>query len=118
MDLAGLQQLLHVLVHVHKVNALHALAGGLVDGVWPVHQVQVDVVQLQLAQGVQQRLLDFLVVVHGQLCGHEDLLSGNAGILDALADLGLVLVERSRVNVSVAVLKSNFAGVGGVTGVG
>lgn len=72
----------------------------------------VEVVQTKLLQGIVQRGLNLLglVAVVPQLGGDEDVLALQAGdlgegLLDALADLALVLVDLGQVQVAVAGLE-------------
>ncbi len=60
-----------------------------------MHEVQVQILQAEVLQGVLDGELDvFRVVVQlEELGSDEDLLTGNAGLLNTLADLGLVTVS-------------------------
>lgn len=77
----------------------------------PVDQVEVEVVQLQLGEGVVQGLLDVLraVGVVPQLGGDEEVLALDAELLDALVqalgNLLLVLVDLGQIEVAVASLE-------------
>jgi hypothetical protein len=56
-----------------------------------VHEVEVEVVGAEVLEGDVEALLDAVVVRAPKLGGEEELLAGDAGRLDALADLLLVL---------------------------
>lgn len=73
-----------------------------------MHEVEVKVVGTELLQGVLDGKLDVLGVVVDleELGGDEELLSGDAGGLDTLSDLTLVLVTPS------TAVRSALIGVG------
>lgn len=81
------------------------------EGNGPVDQVEVEVVKLELGEGVVEGLLDVLgaVGVVPQLGGDEDVLALEAKVLQALVktlcDLLLVLVDLGQVKVAVARLQ-------------
>lgn len=58
----------------------------------PVHQVEVEVLDAELVEGVLNGLADVVVVELEELGGDPDLLAGNARELDTLSDFVLVLV--------------------------
>lgn len=60
----------------------------------PVHQVQVEVLKPELAESVLDCQRDVLgvVVQLEKLRGDKDFLTGDAGVLDALANFGLVTI--------------------------
>lgn len=78
----------------------------------PVDEVQVDVVETELAQGLVEGMSDVLGLVHvvPELGANEEVLALQGGILlevvaDGITDLLLVLVEGSAVQVPVADLE-------------
>lgn len=80
---------------------------------WPMNEVEVKVVELQLGQCFVQSSLDIarLVLVIPQLGGNEDVLTlqaRNIGqcALDALSDLFLVAIDLGQIKVAVACLES------------
>ena len=83
-----------------------------------MQQIEVDVVDAQPAQaGVEADLRGVVAVVaHPQLGGDEDLVAGDAGAADALADLALVVVGGGRVDQPVAVTQRGLDGGGGLLG--
>lgn len=87
----------------------------------PVDQVEVDVVDLELLQGVLKRPDDILVAVQvvPDLGADENILALDRGvlleeILDGIADLVLVLVEPGAIQVSVSGLESTSDSVVGL----
>jgi hypothetical protein len=72
-----------------------------VGGAGPVHQVEVDVIGLEVLEGGINSLSDALVPGVVQLGGEPDLFAGHTGVLDTGTDLGLVAVSQSSVNVAV-----------------
>lgn len=118
-DLAGGRQLLHLLPGLDEVPVRQVL--GLVVGVGragPVHQVQVDVVDAQVLEGGVDAVLDAVVPGVVQLGGNPDLLAGDAGVLDALANLGLVAVGEGGVDVPVALEQGVLDGLTDFVGLG
>lgn len=101
-----LARLLLVLGEQHLADG--ALQG---EGHGPVDEVEVEVVELQLGEGVVEGLLDVLgaVGVVPQLGGDEKVLTLDAKLLDALVQtlghLLLVLVDLGQVEVAVAGLQ-------------
>jgi hypothetical protein len=83
-----------------------------------VHQVQVNIVGLQVLEGVVNGLRDTLVPGVVELGGEPKLGTGNTGVLDAVADFLLVFVGGGSINVAVAVLESNLDGVADLVGLG
>lgn len=89
--------------------AAHVADEGEGDG--PVDQEEVEVVELQLGEGVVEGLLDVLGAVRivPQLGGDEDVLALEAeflqALVQALGDLLLVLVDLGQVEVAVASLE-------------
>lgn len=67
-----------------------------------MHQVQIDIVHAQILERRLNALLYLVVPGVVQLGGEPDLVAGHTGIADACANLGLVAVGQSRVNVAVA----------------
>lgn len=71
----------------------------------PVHQVQIDVFQIEVLQAGIQSLRNARVPRAPKLCGNEDIRALETGrgeaVLDTLADLVLVAVDVGGVNVSV-----------------
>lgn len=103
LDLAGVNQLLHLAPGVHKVPVVVHLLGVSLDKTGgPVHQVEVNVGGIQVLERRIDSLGDMLVPVVVQLGGEPDLLAGNAGGLDTLANLLLVTVGICGVDVSIA----------------
>lgn len=90
----------------------------------PVDQVEVEVVKLQLGEGVVERLLDMLraVGVVPQLGGDEKVLSLETKVLQALvetlSDLLLVLVDLGQIKVTVSGLQGLVDADGNLTGLG
>ena len=77
-------------------------------------QIQVDVVEAEFAQahveGVQGLVVAVLVVP--DLRGDEHVLARQPGPGDALADAGLVVVERGGVDMAVAGFQGDLHGIG------
>ena len=67
------------------------------DGNGPVHEDQVNVVGLELLQGLVHGLSNVLVVHVVNFGGQEEGLSGNTSILDTVSDFGFVSVGLSAV---------------------
>lgn len=135
------EQLLHVLdAEVGDTNVLHAarsgellhllpgldevpvgevlLEVGGVGGRGPVDQVEVDVVGTEVLEGRGDALFDTLVPRVVELGGDPDLLTRNAGVLDALTDLGLVAVCESSVDVAVSSEERSLDGLTNLVGLG
>ena len=68
-------------------------------------QPQVDTVESQRGKARVERFPLSPRVALRQLCGHEELCSGHAALLDRLPDLGLVAIHGCRVDVPVAHLE-------------
>ena len=66
----------------------------------PVHEVEVNVVELQALQGRVNPLRDTLVPWVVELGGDPDLASGNARVDDTLTNFVLVAVSKSTTIVS------------------
>jgi hypothetical protein len=83
-----------------------------------VDQVEVDVVEAQALEALLQRAPGLVVAmgVVEALRGHEDLVAGQAGGPDRLADALLVAVGRRRVDVAVAGPERAAGDGGGVLG--
>lgn len=60
----------------------------------PVHEVQVEVLDIELVECVLDSLADMVVVEFEELGGNPDFLTRNTGKLDTLTDLVLVLSAR------------------------
>lgn len=75
-----------------------------------MHQVQINIVQTQVLQGSLETLFDASVVRAPQLGSDEQILALDDtrinGLLDTLADLVLIAIAQSTVNVAVAHLNS------------
>jgi hypothetical protein len=75
-----------------------------------VHQIEVNIVKTQVLQAGFETLLNAVVVRAPQLGGDEEILalddSSVNGLLDALANLVLVTIAESTVNVTVTRLNS------------
>jgi hypothetical protein len=84
----------------------------------PYHKVQVDVVKAQALQRAVDTLLHALVPWVVELGGDPDLLTRNAGILDALTNLLLVAICQGSVNVAVASLEGRLDSVANLTRLG
>jgi len=67
-----------------------------------VHEVQINVVDTQRLQRGVNTLVDPLVPWVVELGGDPDLLSRNPRVLDPLADLSLISIGKSCVDVSVS----------------
>ena len=118
-DLAGGRQLLHLLPGLDEVPVGQVL--GLVFGVGragPVNQVQVDVVDIEVLQGGGNAVLHTVVPGVVQLGSDPDLVTGNAGVLDTLADLVLVTVGEGSVDVAVALQQGILDGLADFIGLG
>jgi hypothetical protein len=86
-------------------------------GIWQTyHEVQVNVVEAKALERRGNTLLDLLVPWVVQLCSDPDLLTGNAGVFDALTDLLLVAVGKSGIDVAVTTLKSGLYCIADLTG--
>jgi hypothetical protein len=79
------------------------------------HEVQVNVVEAKALERRGNTLFDLLVPWVVQLCSDPDFLTGNAGVFDALADLLLVAVGKSGIDVAVTALKSGLYSVPDLT---
>lgn len=75
-----------------------------------MHEVQVEVVGTQCIKRLLQTLGGIGLVRVPQLGGDENLLARDTGIIDALPDLVLILVNERSVNVTVPVLESEGDG--------
>lgn len=118
-DLAGGRQLLHLLPGLNEVPVGQVLGQVLgVGRAGPVDQVQVDVVNTEVLQGGVNALLHAVVPGVVQLGGDPDLLTGNAGVLDTLADLVLVAVGEGSVDVAVALQQGDLDGLADLIGLG
>lgn len=112
LGLSALNQLLHRLVGIHKVDILgdhlsvgvllKQLFGGL-ECSWPVHEVKVDVIEAEVLERGIESWLDggWSVGVVPELGGDEELLARNVRLLDGAADCWLGAVDTGSVNVSV-----------------
>jgi hypothetical protein len=61
-------------------------------GTGPVHQIQIDIIKLQIFEGRVDALLDAFVPWVVELCGDPDLAPWDTGVLDALANLFFVAI--------------------------
>lgn len=82
-----------------------------VDGLGPVHEVEIDVVGSEALEGFVDGFGDAALVGVIQFCGEEELVSWDAGGLPAGSYFGFVLVGGGGVDVSVAVLQCGFNGL-------
>lgn len=106
LHLARIQQLLQLPPRVNKVPVRVVLLQVVgVCGAGPVHQIQVQVVGLQVLEGLVETLCDALVPWVVQLRRKPDLGAGHARGLDAVTDFLLVAIGECRVDVSVARLQ-------------
>ena len=80
------------------------------------HEVEVDVINTERFQGRLNALLDALVPRVVQLGCDPDLFTRHARILNALANLGLVSVRERSIDVTIALLKSDFDGIANLIG--
>ena len=120
-DAGGLNNLVeHLRVevrHAHRLQLTHPLQlRELLEGLHvcpvlrprPVHEVQVHEVEVQALERLFIGLGHALLVVVPQFRGHEQLFTGDVasldGVVDRLAHLDLVVVQRSGVDVAVAQL--------------
>jgi hypothetical protein len=80
----------------------------------PVEEVEVEVLEAEVLEGVLDGERDVLrvVVELEELGGDPELVTGDASLGDALTDLGLVAVSPRAVDVLVAVLESVLDGLG------
>lgn len=118
-DLAGGRQLLHLLPGLDEVpvrQVLRQVVG--VGGAGPVDQVEIDVVDIQVLQRGGKAILHAVVPGVVQLGGDPDLVAGNAGVLDALADLMFVAIGESSVDVAVALQQGVLDGLAHFIGLG
>lgn len=112
LSLSGLNQLLHSLVsldivdilsdHLSVVVLLEELVRGL-ECSWPVHQVEIDVIESKVLQRSIEGWLDggWGVGVVPEFSGDEELLAWDLGLGDGTADGWLGAVNAGSVNVSV-----------------
>ena len=80
-------------------------------GTNPVHEVKVDVLELELAEGLAASAFNVIVAIVPQFGGDVKLLTldtGGNALSDCLANLLLVGVDVSGVNVTIAVLKDGL----------
>lgn len=89
-----------------------------VGGRGPVHQVQVDVVGLEILERRVDALFDAFVPWVVELGGDPDLLAGDTGVLDTLTDLSLVAVGKGGINVAVAGEESGLDSIPDLVGLG
>ena len=82
-----------------------------IDGLGPVHEVEVDVVGSKTLEGFVNCFGYAALVGVVQLCGQEELVSWDAGGLPAGSYFGFVLVGGGGVDVAVAVLQCGFNGL-------
>ncbi|KAH3662179.1 hypothetical protein OGAPHI_005427 [Ogataea philodendri] len=124
-DFAGVQQLLHGfpgvdIVDICWLGRRRLQKGSLVAGKRIMHQIQVNVIQLELFQALLQSRQHILWSVVGipQLRGDKDIFTVDAAVLDSIAHLGLIAVDGGSVDVLVAVFqgvldsKSHLVGLG------
>ena len=81
-----------------------------------MHQVQVDVVNTEILERRGDALFDALVPWVVELGCDPDLLTGDTRVLDTLADLGLIAVCESSVNVAVSGKESGLDGLADLVG--
>lgn len=84
----------------------------------PVDEVEVNVVGAEVLERRGDALLDVLVPWVVKLGGDPDLLTGDARVLDALANLVLVAVGEGSVDVAVASVKGGLDGNANLVGLG
>lgn len=119
LDLARVEQLLQLAPRVDEVPVRVVLLEVLrVRGAGPVHEVQVEVVGLQVLEGLAEALGDALVPGVVELRRQPDLGPGHARGLNPVADLLLVAVGEGRVDVSVACPEGRLNGVLDLVGLG
>ena len=83
-----------------------------------MHQVEIDVVSLEVLERRGNALFDALVPWVVKLGGNPDLLTGNTGVLDTETDLSLVAVGKGSVDVTVASEESSLDGLANLVGLG
>lgn len=76
----------------------------------PVHEVEVDIVSLEVGKRPLDALGHALMPRVVELGGEEYFLARDAGSLDTIANLLLVAVCKGRVNMTVAVAQGGFNG--------
>ena len=81
-----------------------------------MHQVQVDVVGLEILERRVDALFDALVPWVVKLGGNPDLLTGDTRVLDAETDLSLVAVGQGSVDVAVTSEESGLDGFANLVG--
>ena len=79
----------------------------------PVDQHQIDIRHIELAEGLLDRFLCVFVVLdrRSDLGCYEEVLAGDAGILDGFADAFLVLIELSGIDVGITDFQSFLYGL-------
>ena len=119
---AFLHEALHLAPDFVHGRTLHLVLLVVDHGEPPVNQVQVDVLQVQLLQGISQGSLRVLVSRPPQLGRHKDVLSLDGARLEDFLEsstyLLLVLIDGGLVDGSVAVLENRrlHQGSEGVSG--
>ena len=73
-----------------------------------MHEVEVDIIGLEILQRSSDTLLDTLVPRVVQLGGEPDLTAGNTRVDDTLSDFGFVAIGQRCVDMSVSILQSNL----------
>lgn len=94
LDLTSSRQLLQLLPCLDEIpvwEVLLQICG--VGGAGPVHEVEINVVNTERLQGRVNSLLNALVPWVVELSCEPDLLAGNARVLDATSDFGLIAVR-------------------------
>lgn len=119
LHLARVEQLLHLPPCINKgpiiIDLLLIIP---IHGSRPVHQVQIQVIRAQVLQALLQTVLNVLVAVVVELGGQPDLVSGHARGLNAFANILLVAVGGSGVDVAVSLLEGGLDGGGDLVGGG
>lgn len=87
-----------------------------VGGGWPVHKVQVNVVNTEVLERRGDALFDTLVPWVVKLGCDPNLLTGDTRVLDSLTDLGLVAVCESGIDVAVTSEESSLDGLTDLVG--
>lgn len=112
-------ELLHLLPGLDEVPVgVVLLKIGRVGGRGPVNKVEVDVVGAEVLEGRGDALFHTLVPGVVKLSGDPDLLSGDARVLDTLADLVLVAVGEGSVDVAVSSEEGSLDGIADLVGLG
>ena len=104
----GLKELFHSLPRVNEIDRVvsHEHVTGL-RGLRPVHQVEIDVVNVELSQRLVKGLLNIVVIKVPEFRGNKKVFTRNTRGAQTLTHDFFVLVKRRSVEVGVAVLSGS-----------